>query len=252
MINFGLDNKTILITGATGHLGRAMVDACLNAGASVVALSRNAAGKLQLNDKLKLLDCDLSDEAQLNVLPQRLQDAGVNQIDGLVNNAYSGEPGIFESMTKEQLDQSLLMNVSAPLRLIQLLVPIFNEGASIVNIASMYGMVSPDPRIYGDSGQNNPIYYGAGKAGLIQATKYLACHLTEKKIRVNSVTPGACPPESLKESNKKFYNELCSKNPMSRIGKPEEIAGPVQFLLSDASSYMTGANLVVDGGWTAW
>lgn len=144
------------------------------------------------------------------------------------------------------------MTLTSPFLLIQGLLPYMNEGSSIVNIASMYGMVSPDPRIYGDSGQNSPVYYGAGKAGLIQMTKYLACHLADRNIRVNAISPGAFPNFSKEHVGGDFHKNLENKIPVSRIGKPEDLNGAIHFLLSDSSSYVNGANIPVDGGWTAW
>ena len=125
-------------------------------------------------------------------------------------------------------------------------------GASIINIASMYASVSPDPKIYGDSGENNPPYYGAAKAGLIQLTRYLACHFAPERIRVNAISPGPFPVEDGTESSRKFINKLKRKVPLGRVGHPSELCGAVLFLSSDASSYVTGANIPVDGGWTAW
>jgi NAD(P)-dependent dehydrogenase (short-subunit alcohol dehydrogenase family) len=120
------------------------------------------------------------------------------------------------------------------------------------DVASMYGTVSPDPRIYGASGSNNPPFYGAAKAGLIQLTRYLACHLAASNIRVNSVSPGAFPPDSIRRNQPDFHAELCAKTPLGRIGVPREVAEPIVFLLGAAASYITGANLPIDGGWTVW
>ncbi|WP_269432470.1 SDR family oxidoreductase [Gordoniibacillus kamchatkensis] len=124
-------------------------------------------------------------------------------------------------------------------------------GGSIVNFASMYGIVSPDPAIYGDSGANNPANYGAGKAGVLQFTRYCAAHLASKRIRVNSITPGPFPNPAVQQ-NEPFLRELCRKTMAGRVGRAEDIVGPVLLLASDASAYMTGSNIVVDGGWTAW
>lgn len=121
----------------------------------------------------------------------------------------------------------------------------------ILNIASMYGHVAPDYRIYPDLRYTNPPSYGAAKAGVIQLTKYMASFLSPYGIRVNALSPGPFPhPET--QTNRRFLEQLQNRNPMRRIGVPEDLKGAVALLCSDAGSYMTGQNLCVDGGWTIW
>jgi gluconate 5-dehydrogenase len=116
----------------------------------------------------------------------------------------------------------------------------------------MYGSVSPQPEVYRDAPQfHNPPAYGAAKAALLQLTRYSACHLAAHGIRVNSVSPGPFPAPAV-QANEAFVEELTARVPLGRIGQPGELVGAVVFLLSDAASYVTGANLPVDGGWTAW
>jgi len=124
-------------------------------------------------------------------------------------------------------------------------------GGAIVNIGSMYGLVSPDFAIYGNDVPWSPPSYGAGKAGVLQLTRYCAAALAPKNIRVNSLTPGPFPNVT-PHSDMEFVGRLSGKTMLRRTGRPEELAGALLLLCSDASSYMTGANIVVDGGMTAW
>ena len=118
-------------------------------------------------------------------------------------------------------------------------------------MGSIYGTVSPDPLIYGETGYDNPPEYGVGKAAINQLTKYVACNFAKYGIRVNVVSPGPFPSNEV-QKNRWFISNLKKKSPMGRIGKPYEIKGIVLFLASKASSYVTGQNIHVDGGWTSW
>ena len=174
------------------------------------------------------------------------------QLDGLVNNAYYGAANDFESMTFEQWTSGLHGAVSSAMLLTQAALPHLEASqGSVVNIASMYGMVSPDPSLYEGTSFANPVNYGAGKAALLQFTRYAAVHLADKGVRVNAVSPGPFPSQAV-QAHETFKDHLARKVPLGRIGEPDEVQGAVAFLLSDAASYITGHNLVVDGGWTVW
>lgn len=265
MSSFDLDAHVVLLTGATGHLGQAIAESLVRAKAHIVLGARNI-------EKLKILETRLLDlGGTVTVLPFDVEGEAerkraidtiateLGRLDGIVNNAYSGKTGTVENSTITDFERATAFNLSAPFQLVQLALPLLKAaglrnqgGASVVNVASMYGVVSPDPRIYGSSGSNNPPFYGATKAGLIQLTRYLACHLATSNIRVNSVSPGAFPPDSIGREQPQFHAELCAKMPLGRIGVPREVAEPIVFLLGAAASYITGANLPIDGGWTAW
>jgi len=262
---FRLDGRVVWLTGAAGHLGSVMARGLCEAGAQVILTGRTVeklealAGELTGNGfKATPYACDLADEKKLTETIRRIETA-FGCIDVLVNNAYNGTALKMEADTVENFDRAYHLAVTTPFRTTQLCTPMLAKagrknpgGASVINIGSMYGLVSPDPSIYGDSGQNNPPHYGAAKAGLTQLSRYLACHLADKKIRVNTLSPGAFPQSKPLESNPEFHKALCGKNPMKRVGQPDELIGPLLFLASDASSYVTGTTLVVDGGWTAW
>ncbi len=259
MRSFTLESQFILITGATGHLGTAICHQLAGAGAHVLINGRSTE-KLQvlaqaiknLGGKAALLVGDVTNEADQQNIAEQISRA-FGRLDGLVNNAYAGAVGTIESATTDQMRRSLELNLVAPFSLIRRLLPLLkkSEAPSVVNVASMYGMVSPDGRMYGDSGHNNPPFYGAGKAGLIQLTRYLACHLATQNIRVNAISPGPFPPQSIKADDPAFHAKLAAKVPMERIGSADEVGGAVQFLLSNAASYITGVNIPIDGGWTA-
>lgn len=265
MDKFLLENRVILLTGAAGYLGSAMAKGMVDAGAIVLLAGRTKEKLDKLKDEIVLtggcaqsLVFDIGDTtSHANVISEIQEEYG--RLDGIVNNAYSGRVGSIENIEVRDFTLACEQNLSGPFHLIQQSLNILQQtaeinegGASIVNIASMYGKVSPDHRIYGESRQNNPVHYGSTKAGMIQMTRYLACHLGDRKIRVNSISPGAFPRPEIKESAPEFLAQLEQKVPMGRIGLADEIIGPLLFLLSASSSYVTGTDLVVDGGWTAW
>ena len=119
----------------------------------------------------------------------------------------------------------------------------------MITVASMYGLVSPRPQLYDTPEAGNPPYYGAVKAGLVQLTRYAAVELGPSGVRVNCVTPGPFPGEG---GDPALLDRLAQQSPLGRVGDPAEIATSVLYLASPRTSYVTGANLVVDGGWTAW
>jgi NAD(P)-dependent dehydrogenase (short-subunit alcohol dehydrogenase family) len=261
---FRLDGRVALVTGAAGHLGRYMAHALATAGAHVVLNGRHRNTLDELATEITALGQQVSvacfDITQKNLVATQVAEiaATFNRLDVLVNNASAGRPGTLETASAANFEESYRVNVVAAFGLMQASLPLLKAagrlnpgGASVINIASMYGSVSPDPAIYGTSGANSPPYYGAAKAGMIQFTRYAACHLAEDKIRVNCISPGPFPAEQYLQGDPAFHNRLNGKNPMRRIGEPSELQGPLLFLASDASSYVTGINLAVDGGWTA-
>jgi NAD(P)-dependent dehydrogenase (short-subunit alcohol dehydrogenase family) len=262
---FRLDGRVAFLSGATGHLGRPMAEALAAAGAHVILNGRRLpaleefAGELKSRGREVSVACfDVTDGAAVREHTARIGREN-GRLDILVNNASAGRTGTIETATAEDFERLYRVNVVAPFSLLQAARPLLKEAAlrtrgwaSVISIASMYGSVSPDPSIYGSSGANNPPYYGAAKGGMIQLTRYAACHLAQDRIRVNCISPGPFPAARYLENDPMFHERLSARNPMHRVGDPLELQGPLLFLASDASSYVTGINLAVDGGWTAW
>ncbi|HIJ72645.1 MAG TPA: SDR family oxidoreductase [Candidatus Hydrogenedentes bacterium] len=254
MIDLG--GKTVLVTGGTGHLGFPIAIGLRELGATVIATARDD----RKTDKLEALRgngievcyVDLADETSIADTFARLK-SDRTRIHGLVNNAYFGEGGSLETMTIDQWRSGIDGAVGVAFTMLQSALPFLKETkGAVVNVASIYGIVSPDPRAYAESPQfNNPPNYGAGKAALIQFTKYAACYLAKYAIRVNAISPGAFPSGDVRQ-DLNFISRLENKIPLGRIGNPEELVTPVAFLLSSGASYITGQNLVVDGGCTVW
>lgn len=262
---FNLEGKVILITGGAGHLGSTMSKALLEFGGTVVVADvaekkpHEIVGDNGLTENLKVVKCDLSDTDSIREM-FKIAKKICGRIDVLVNcAAYGGGAGgikiadnTIDHMSDDIWETGIDGTINVTFRCTREVLPYFYENGTgnIINIASMYGIVSPDPGIYGTSGQNSPPTYGTGKAAILQLTRYCAAHLARKNIRVNSITPGPFPdPKYLEED---FKQKLNAKTMLGRTGRPEELAGALVLLASEASSFMTGSNIVVDGGWTAW
>lgn len=261
---FRLDGKVAVVTGAAGHLGRAIATGLAEVGAHLCLVGRTEATVAALAQELtgrglaaEAQICDVTRADQIAALVERLG-ARWGRLDVLVNNAHAGRAGIMADSKKADYLSAIEIAVAAAAELVNAGHALLkaaaakNGDAAVINISSMYGMVSPDPRVYGASKMNNPPHYGAAKAALIQYTRYAACHLAADGIRVNAISPGPFPPEAVCERDPAFCGKLIDKVPMGRLGKPDDLMGAAVFLASPASRFVTGANLPVDGGWTTW
>lgn len=257
---FDLTGKVCIVTGGTGYLGSANVKALRDFGATVVVASRRRPE--ERGEKQHPLECDMfvlcdvsSAESVRNCFQQVYDKYG--RIDVLVNCANGGSAGYgkesdMEFMPDEAFEIGVMGCAGATFRGMREVVPFMKErGGSIINYCSMYGLVSPDLRIYGDNPQKQPANYGAGKAAVAQVTRYAAGALAKYNIRVNCVTPGPFPAPT-NQNDPAFNQQLMNKTMLGRFGQNYEMAGAVLLLASDASTFMTGSNIVVDGGWTAW
>lgn len=260
---FDLHDRSALVTGATGYLGSAMAWALAEAGATVLVNSRDAARAdrqvAAMRDaglQARSAVFDVTDRDGLQVAVAAC--LGEEPLHILINNAYAGGAGTVEKASPDAYGGSYDVTVTSAHVLLQTVLPALRRAvqrdgyASVVNIASMYGMVSPDIGLYDDPTGANPPFYGAAKAALIQWSRYAACEFGKEGIRVNSLSPGSFPAPQVHEQNAEFVARLARKVPMARVGQADEIRGPILFLASTASSFVNGANIVVDGGWTAW
>lgn len=262
---FSMKDKTVVFTGGGGNLGRVMVRSLLEYGATVIVPEiadtfDESYDEYKKDGRLHVIISDLKSTEGTKAAFATAYELGANKIDVLVNCvAYGGGAGgkSCEYRLDKIPDETWLEGVDGTLNVIfrctREVIPYFDKQGkgNIVNIGSMYGLVAPDFDIYGDNIPWNPPTYGAGKAGVLQFTRYCASALARRGIRVNSLTPGPFPNITPK-SDMDFIARLSDKTMLKRTGKAEELCGGLLLLCSEASSFMTGTNIVVDGGMTNW
>lgn len=249
---FDLEGRVVLITGGTGQIGSQICKAYRELGCKVIAvdtdISRN---RLEAVDYYVL---DITREADVLDTFERII-GKYGALDVLINNAGVSVFEPFEVRREENFDMVMDVNLKGTFFCIKAYVNLYDkyklQKGAIVNVASFYGIVSPDFRIYTDCGRRNSEIYGATKAGIIQMTKYFGVHLAERNIRVNAISPGGVynPRNPQGEDFIRNYSFRC---PMKRMGNDTELIGAIIYLSSDAASYTTGQNIVIDGGMSCW
>ena len=265
---FSLDGKTAVVTGAAGYFGDSFCRALLDFGCKVILLGRghkiiNKAQEYSVEygeNKVfyKLVDF-YNDEDFKQVLTEIVAN---HEVDILVNNAYEFGPntgfasdGRLASIPKEKFMRSMESGVWWPVLATQVLGEQMQarKTGSIINISSMYGIVSPSPHLYEGTTSFNPASYGAAKAALVHLTKYTATWLGEHGVRCNAIAPGAFPnlESATNAPDPRILERLNRSTVLGRTGHANELQGILVFLASDASSYVTGETISVDGGWIA-
>lgn len=267
---FSLEGRVILITGGLGQLGRQYTKAVLEMGGTVAVTDVCAPAQPYLDQfgsyldagRLFIFRADVTDRAVLKDLLNEIS-GRTGSPYGLVNNAAMDSPpdapvsenGPLENYPLDSFDKVMRVNVTGCLAACQVFGQAMAEkgAGSIVNICSTYGLVSPDQRLYDYRRERGevffkPVSYAASKSAILNLTRYMATYWAGSGVRVNTLTPGGV----FNNQDHLFLAGYASRTPIGRMARPDELNGAVVFLLSDASSYMTGANLVVDGGWTAW
>lgn len=263
LANLGdMTGRVALITGGAGRIGRAIAVALAEAGADLCLVDRNhealAAVRAELHwatGKVSVCQLDLEREDEREGLVAAV-DAAHGGLDVLINNAgFVGDSQLggwvtdFREQSMETWRRAQEVNLAAPFHLAQLFAPMLERDGrgAIVNMASIYGILGPDMRLYEGTKMGNPAAYAASKGGLVQLTRWLSTTLAPR-IRVNCITPGGLErgqPES-------FRNRYVERTPLDRMGREEDFKGVAHFLSSDLSAWVTGQNIVVDGGWSAW
>lgn len=244
----GIGNKVILLVGAGGLIGKEVLLHLVNNGAKVVAVDLK---KFESQADL-FIEASITEKVDIDHIVRTVMDQ-YGRIDGFVNLAYprTNDWGRkFEDIELESWQKNVDMQLNAVFYLCQQVLKVMKnqQSGSIVNIGSIYGVVGNDFSLYEEYGGTSPAAYTAIKGGIINFTKYLASYFGEYGIRVNCMSPGGVLDE--KNQHPSFISRYSAKSPLKRLGNPSEMAPAVTFLLSEDASFITGHNLMVDGGWT--
>ncbi len=241
-----LKDKVIIVTGGSGLIGKAIIeDITLKGGCAI-----NADISVETDLSRNLIKIDITDEVSVvEGIEKIAQHFG--KIDGLVNNAYPRTKdwgAKFEDITFDSWRTNVDIQMNTSFLMIQKVMPqLLNSKGSIVNIASIYGVVGNDFSIYENTNINTAAPYAAIKGGIINLTRYLCSYYGKRGVRVNCVSPGGI----FDNQHEIFVNNYERKVPLGRMGNADDIAPAISFLLSEDAKYITGQNLIVDGGWTA-
>ena len=258
-----MKGRRVLITGGNGHLGKKIAETLTELGASIIILDMPNSNftkvtetvEVKLKGKLSIIECDLESEKQRRLAIEKIKSDGLG-LNCLINNAsFTGASRLtdwaapFEKQSLETWRRALEVNLTAPFHFSQAFTPELQaaNGGNIINIASIYGELGPDWRLYENTEMGSPAAYSSSKGGLIQLTRWLATTLAPH-IRVNAISPGGI----YRNQPDKFVKRYSSRTPLGRMGTEDDFQGAVGYLATDLSSYVTGEIIQVDGGWSVW
>lgn len=260
---FSLDGRVIVVTGAAGILGICFCKELLASGAKVVAIDHDDEALTRLvlavgsSKALAVFRADIRDRSQVAEIREKAEDI-FGPIDGLLNNAATKSPNFFEpfeSFPIEDWDHVMSVNLTGAVVCAQVFGGEMarRRRGSIVNVLSIYGILAPDQRIYEGSEYlghtiNTPAIYSASKAGLWGLTSYLSSYWGACGVRVNALTPGGI----YSGQNETFVKRYSARVPLERMGAADDLCGALIYLMSDSSGYVTGQNIIVDGGLSCW
>jgi len=235
--------ETAILTGSEGQIGQSFVSKLKELNYQVIGIDIVD----QVNDGIIYHRADITKKHEIeSVLKQHNENITV-----LINNAGVSVFSPFEERTEDQIDMVMDVNLKGNILMTQLVYNNYfkvNKNGTIINIGSIYGIVSGDMSIYNEGDRRTPEIYGATKAAVINLTKYFATYMASNNVRVNCISPGGI----YNNQAAKFIENYSRKVPMNRMGHADELLGSLEYLLSDKSSYVTGQNIVVDGGFTCW
>jgi NAD(P)-dependent dehydrogenase (short-subunit alcohol dehydrogenase family) len=263
---FDIKKKTIILTGSAGFLGPHYADFLSSAGANVILVDINNIENKKLEQKLSkkyhtkpmAIQCNITDEKDVKKMKVQVM-RKYKKIDALVNNAVfhpkiknKNKAIALESFPLELWNNSIAVDLTGTFLCCREFGSVMKKQkkGSIINISSIYGLMGADQRIYGKSKLNSPISYAVTKGAIVNLTKYLAAYWYNTEIRVNTLSLGGVKDNAYMSSE--FIKNYSKKTILGRMAEKSEYNGGLLFLISDASSYMTGSNLIIDGGWTAW
>jgi NAD(P)-dependent dehydrogenase (short-subunit alcohol dehydrogenase family) len=258
-----MHGRTALITGGAGHIGQAFAATLAELGANIIlldieeqSLAKPAAKLASLYDvRVETLHCDLESDHEVGAIPSWIQEK-TGKLDVLINNAafvgssnLQGWATTFEKQSIDSWRRALEINLTAAFALTQGCKRLLEQSdhASVINVGSIYGIYGPDLTLYAGTEMNNPAAYAASKGGLLQLTRWLSTALAPR-IRVNSLTPGGIA----RNQPQLFVERYEARTPLGRMGREDDLKGAIAFLATDLSSWVTGQNIIVDGGWGVW